>query len=132
MMDEAPVQDSRSKLSWIVPGDLVHGRDEGKQNLICLVESVGPNRIEARQITTQEPVVFDIGTGENIAVPSCRLDSIMPLPVEVHDILLGLDRKMRLGNQQISEAEKAILDYADQVYLAHPLGTTGRKGRKRT
>lgn len=132
MMDEAPVQDWRSKLSWLVPGDLVHGRDEGKQNLICLVECVGPSRIKTRRITTQEQVTFDIGTGENIETPGCRLDSIMPLPVEVHDVLLGLDRKMRLGNQQISEAEKAALDFADEVSLAHPLGTTGRRGTKIT
>lgn len=132
MDDEAPVQDWRSKLSWLVPGDLVHGRDEGKQDLICLVESVEPDRIKARRITTQERVTFYIDTGENIDVAGCRLDSIMPLPVEVHDVLLGLDRKMRLGNQQMSEAEKAALDFADEVSLAHPLGTTGRRGRKST
>lgn len=100
--------------------------------MICLVECVGPSRIKTRRITTQEQVTFDIGTGENIETPGCRLDSIMPLPVEVHDVLLGLDRKMRLGNQQISEAEKAALDFADEVSLAHPLGTTGRRGTKIT
>lgn len=132
MMDEAPVQDWRTQLSGLVSGDLVHGRDEGKQHLICLVQSVGPNRIKTRGITTQEQVTFDIGTGENVEAPGCRLDSIMPLPVDVHDVLLGLDRKMRLGDPQISEAEKAAFDFADKICLAHPLGTTGPKRKKWT
>ena len=130
MTQKASVSDLPSKLSWLVPGDIVHGRGEGKQNVICLVESVEPNRIKTRRITTQELMTFDIGTGENIEAPGCRLDSIMPLPVEVHDVLLGLDCKMRLGNQQMSEAEKVALDFADEVFLAHPLGTTGRKRRR--
>jgi len=77
-------------------------------------------------------VTFDIGTGENIVGLGCRLDSIMPLPVEVHDVLLGLDRKMRPGNQQMSAAEKAALEFADKVFLANPLGTTGPKRRRWT
>ena len=100
--------------------------------MIYLVEAVGPDRIRTRQITTQEPLTFDIETAESIEAPGCRLGSIVPLPVGVHDALIGLDRKMRLGNQQINEAEKAALDFAAEVYLAHPLGTTGRRGRKRT
>ena len=129
---EAILSDLRSKLSWVVPGDLVHGRDEGQQSWVCLVESVGPERIEARRITTQEHLAFDSETGANIDAAGCRLDSIMPLPLDVHDVLLGLDRKMRLGNRQISAAEKAALDFATEVYRAHPLGTTGRRGRKST
>lgn len=132
MMDEAPVQDWQSKLSWVVPGDLVSGREEGKRNLVYLVESVGPDCLRTRRITTQEKVTFDIETAEAIEAPGCRLGSIVPLPVEVHDVLLGLDRKMRLSDQPISDAEKAALDFADEVSLAHPLGTTGRRGGKTT
>lgn len=87
--------------------------------MICLVESVGPDRIEARRITTQEQVTFDIGTAANIEGPGSRLVSIMPLPVEVHDVLLGLDRRMRLGTMPLSEAEKEALQFVADFYSAH-------------
>lgn len=113
--------DLRSKLSLLVAGDIIHGRCAQGPNLFCLVESVTANRIETRRITTQCHVTFDIETGEEIGDPACRLDSIAPLPVDVHNVLLGLDRKMRLGTPPLDQAEKDALDFADEVYRAHPL-----------
>lgn len=127
MNDEVPLSNWRSSLSWLVPGDLVHRRCSEGQSLVCLVESLGPDRIVTRRITTQEPVTFDIETGEGVGAPGGCLDSIMPLPVDLHEVLLGLDRKRRLGDQPISPVEKDALDLADEVYAAHPLGTTGRE-----
>ncbi len=129
MNDEVPLSNWRSSLSWLVPGDLVHGRCSQGHSLLCLVESLGPDRIVTRRITTQEPVTFDIETGEVMGAPGGCLDSIMPLPVDLHDVLLGLDRKMRLGDQPLSPVEKDALDLANEVYAAHPLGTTGRRRR---
>jgi hypothetical protein len=52
-------------------------------------------------------------------VPDLR--SKLSLTVDVHNVLLGLDRKMRLGTPPLDQAEKDALDFADDVYKAHPL-----------
>ncbi len=110
-----------SKLSMIVPGDIIHGRCASGPSLICLVESVAADRIETRRITTQCHVTFDIKTGEDVDNSNCRLDSIAPLPVDVHNVLLGLDRKMRLGEPPLDQAEKDALRFLWDFYPAHPL-----------
>lgn len=110
-----------------IPGDLVHGRCDSGQTLVCLVEAVGRDRIATRRITTQEPVTFDIETGDGMGAPGGGLDSIVPLPLDLHDVLLGIDRKRRLLDRPFGLAEQDARDLADEVYLARPLGTTGRK-----
>lgn len=113
--------DLRSKLSLLVPGDIVRGRDTGGAILICLVEAVGRNRIEARRVATQAHVTFDVETGEEVDNPDSRLDSVEPLPVDMHNVLLGLDRRMRLGTMPLSEAEKEALQFVADFYSAHPV-----------
>ena len=113
--------DLRSKLSLLVPGDIIHGHHVEGPSLICLVEVVAADRLETRRITTQRHITFDIETGVEVGFPECRLDSIAPLPVDVHNVLLGLDRKMRLGRPPLSQAEKEALRFVADFYSAHPL-----------
>ena len=119
--DEATVTDLRSKLSLLVPGDIVRGHDTGGAILICLVEAVKPDRIETRRITTQDHVTFDVGTGEEVGNPESRIDSIEPLPLDMHNVLLGLDRRMRLGELPLNQAEKEALQFFADFYSAHPV-----------
>ena len=72
-------------------------------------------------MTTQDHVTFNIETGEDIESTRCRLDSIAPLPVDVHNVLLGLDRKMRLGQPPLNQAEVDALLFVADFYPAHPL-----------
>ena len=81
----------RSKLSKLVPGDIIHGRHSAGPSLTCLVEAVEPDRIETRRITTQRHITFDIETGVEIDFPECRLDSIEPLLLDVHNVMMELD-----------------------------------------
>lgn len=111
----------RSKLSKLVPGDIIHGHHPAGASLICLVEAVTSDLIETRRITTQRHITFDIESGVEIDFPECRLDSIAPLPVDVHNVLLGLDRRMRLGNVPLNQAEAQALSFATNFYRAHPL-----------
>jgi hypothetical protein len=68
-------------------------------------------------------VTFDIETGEDIddSPERCCLDSIAPLPVDVHNVLLGLDRKTRLGEPPLNQAEKDALIFDGRFYRAHPI-----------
>jgi len=118
---ETKVPDLRAKLSLLVPGDIVRGHDSGGAILICLVEAVGPDRIETRRVTTQDHVTFAVETGEEVGNPESRLDSVEPLSVDMHNVLLGLDRKMRLGTLPLSEAEKEALLFVADFYSAHPV-----------
>lgn len=113
--------DPRSKLRLLVPGDIIRGHDSGGAILICLVEAVGPDRVETRRLTTQDRVTFAIETGEEVDNPDSRLDSIEPLPLDVYKALLGLDRRMRLGKMPLSEAEKDALQFVADFYSVHPV-----------
>lgn len=114
----------RPKLSRLVPGDFIHGRCPSGPTLICLVESIGFDRIETRCITTQERYIFSIDTGLTVDDGVlCTIDSIAPLPLDVHSVLLGLDRRMRLGQTPLNRAEIDALIFVNHFYPAHPLQT---------
>ena len=61
----------------------------------------------------------------------CIIDSIEPLPIEVHDVLLGLDRKMRLTLDQnrlgLSQAEQAALGFVYDFFPRHPISTADER-----
>jgi hypothetical protein len=88
------------------------------------VEAVVADRIEARRVTTQDHVTFELSTG--LKLPDnggarCKIDSIAPLLVDVHNVLVGLDRKMRLRFDKLSREEKDALLFLDDFYPANPL-----------
>ena len=112
----------REKLCRLVPGDIIHGKCPEGPSLICVVESVTFDRIEVRCITLQDKLAFDIETGLTMGNDVlCTLDSIAPVPCDVHDVLLGLDRKMRLSEPPLNRAEIDALIFVGRFYRAHPL-----------
>lgn len=112
----------RPILSKLVPGDFIHGRCPDGPTLICLVESIDFHRIQTRSITTQRRYTFDVDTGlTNDDGVLCTIDSIAPLPLDVHHVLLGLDRRMRLGELPPNRAEIEALIFINHFYPAHPL-----------
>ena len=117
------MSDCKSKLGRLVPGDIFHASCPSKASLICLVEEISTNRIEARRVTTQDHVTFDLNTGHTFAPADvrCTIDSIAPLPVDIHNVMLGLDRKMRLRFEKLSRAEKDALLFIADFYPANPL-----------
>jgi hypothetical protein len=96
--------------------------------MVCLVESVTKTAIYARRVTTQTHLVFDRRTGVaevgEERVP-CTINSVAPLPVEIHNIFLGLDRKFRLEHDperlKLTEAEKRAYLYLDSHYPSNLL-----------
>ena len=116
--------DRGAKLSCLLPGDIFHAECPSGASLICLVEAITDGRIEARRVTTQDHVTFDLSTG--LSLPDdgearCVIDSIAPLPVDIHNVMLGLDRKMRLRFEKPDRAEKDALLFVADFYPANPL-----------
>lgn len=51
----------------------------------------------------------------------CTIDSIAPLPVDIHSVLLGLERKMRLRFDKLNRAEKDAPLFVADFYPANQL-----------
>jgi hypothetical protein len=95
-------------------------------SLICLVEAVTDDRILARRVTTQDNVEFDRSSGAALGNDApCTIDSIAPQPVEIHNIMLGLDRKMRLERDpekfKLNREEIQAIHFVNSYYPANPL-----------
>ena len=118
--------DWRRPLSRLVVGDIFHAKCPNGASFICLVEAVTDDRILARRVTTQDNVEFDRNTGTTLEneVP-CTIDSIAPLPLEIHNIMLGLDRKMRLQRDpekfKLNKEEIQAIHFVNAYYPANPL-----------
>lgn len=118
------VNDPKEELMRLLPGDIFHASCPNGASLICLVEAITDGRIEARRITSQDHWTFERGTGHTKGdTPElrCTIDSIAPVPVDIHNILLGLDRKMRLRFEKLSREEKDALLFVARFYPDHPL-----------
>jgi len=119
--------DWKSVLSQLDIGDLFHASCPSPASYICLVKAIAEDRIVSRRITTQEDVEFELATGFTLPFsekPRCRIDSIAPLPVVIHNVMLGLERKMRLSRGEsgrLNEEEKDALKFVADFYPANPI-----------
>ena len=113
-------------LSRLVVGDIFNAECPNGASLICVVEAVTDDRIKARRITTQDHLEFDRLTGATLGykVP-CTINSVAPLPVEIHNVMLGLDRKMRLQGDpekyRLNKEEIQAIHFVNAYYPANPL-----------
>ena len=98
-------------LSAIKVGDVIYGVAAGGQEKLMLVYRTTPDTIYARHVTTQTKVEFDRdGRSKRCeGGGSCTVVSVAPLPAEEHDVVLGLDCKMReakeLTDLRLTKAE---------------------------
>ena len=115
----------RSLTSFLV-GDIFHATCPNGASLIGLAEAVTDDRIPVRRVTTQDNVEFDRSRGLTLGneMP-CTIDSIAPLPLETHNITLGLDRKMRLQRDpekfKLNKEERQAVDFVKEYYSLNPL-----------
>lgn len=105
-------------LSTIDVGDIFNADTPFGGTVICLALVVTADSIRARDICRQgELLDFDRQTGVALWPGSeigttCTITSIAPLPPDVHEALLGLDRKYTRGwpltteELKLTEAEK--------------------------
>jgi hypothetical protein len=90
--------DREIMLSKLVVGDIFQADGLNGAHAPCLIYAVTATIIKARSVTTQAHYEFSRETGignwrDGLPV---TISSIAPLPVEIHNIILGMDRKYRL------------------------------------
>jgi hypothetical protein len=109
-------------------GDIFHAESPNGASLICLVTSVTIASLHARTVTTQKDYEFDRRTGVALSGPErcpCIVDSVKPMPPEVPQTFLELDRRYRLGGDperfKLLEAEKRALIFVASYYPENPV-----------
>jgi hypothetical protein len=99
----------RISLGTLDIGDLIHAEHPDGPKLIGLTLEVTATRIRVRNICRQEVMEFDRQTGLSVsgddAVP-WTIYSTEPMPPELHEALLGLDRKYGSGRELADEEYK--------------------------
>jgi hypothetical protein len=90
------MNDRKAALRSIAVGDIFHaGVGRSGASYPCLALQVRENAIFARRMTTQSVHWFDRTTGVEIDQDEVVIDSAAPLPDDIREIMLGLDRKYR-------------------------------------
>jgi hypothetical protein len=100
--------DRQAALRSIEAGNLFYALDAAGPVRICLGLSVSEKTILARSVTTQEIIKFDRRTGEAAHNRygfdfNYLIASIMPLPRDIHEIMLSLDRNGRAFEEKLAE-----------------------------
>jgi hypothetical protein len=90
-------------------GDIFHADCPNGAHLICLATSVTETTIHARSITNDQYMEFDRTTGTGIVTwrdrkTPCAIYSTSPLPEDVHNIILEMDRKTRFAEDPINRS----------------------------
>ena len=119
--------DREAALNNLAVGDIFHAESPNTPSMICLVMAVTETRIQARTVTHQLHMEFDRQTGVakwgDERVLGAVVNSVAPLPVDIHNVMLGLDRKMRLEQDperiKLNDAEKRALVYVGSHYSSN-------------
>jgi hypothetical protein len=123
--------DLKTFLAKLDVGDIFHAVAPNGASLICLVVSVNEATLRVRRITSQDDLVFDRQTG--LTQEGDVIDSVAPLPAEIHNAFLDLDRKYGAvaGQKDIfetnpdyfklTEVEKKALKFVGPYYAANSL-----------
>jgi|ERR1700733_1701359 hypothetical protein len=120
--------DREALIRNIKVGDIFHAESPNGASMICLATAVDQTTIHARRITTQDDFEFDrttgVGQSARRRVP-CTINSVAPLPPEIHNVFLGLDHRYRTSNDpernKLSQAEIDAILYIDKYYPANPI-----------
>jgi hypothetical protein len=114
-------------LDSLVVGDFFHARGPGGQSIVCLVLDLTKTTISARRVPTFEHYVFNISTGveqlQATGRPS-QIVSVEPLPIDLHNTLLWLDRRYRLrrlSNRFESRGDLKALLLAEEHFAKYPI-----------
>jgi hypothetical protein len=121
------VPDREALIRNIGVGDFFHATCPNGASMICLTTAVNDKTIQARRITTQTDHEFDRITGTEKSPDDilCTINSVAPLPPEIHDIFLGLDHRYRTSTDpersKLTQAEIDAIMYIAKYYPANPI-----------
>jgi hypothetical protein len=133
--------DRKAALGALEAGHLFYAVDTTGPVRICLVMSVSEKTILARSVATQEIIEFDRHTGGATHKRygfdfNYLIASIAPLPRDIHEIMLSLDRNGRAFEEKLAEdpdyespPDNSILNddqrqgllFIAEFYRTHPL-----------
>jgi hypothetical protein len=114
-------------LSKLERGDIAFGVSSEGQGMMLLVYDISETTIFARHVPSQTKAEFARnGQSKPIeGVGTITIKSAAPLPVETYNVVLGLDRKIRLMHSiehiRLTEDEKRVLREVEEFYNARPL-----------
>ena len=118
------MQSRRDLLQKLTTGDIFHAESPNGASLICLTLSINSYTVTARTVTTQMTFYFDINSGIALSgkdLVSCTIDSIMPLPIDIYQVMLGLDKKFRcqkdFAKLKLTDKEIQGLLFVEKHYL---------------
>jgi hypothetical protein len=118
----------KTLLGKLVAGDIVQADGPNGACPLCLIYAVTTTTIKARSVNTQAHYEFnrETGTGDWRDGGTVIINSIAPFPIEIHNIILGLDRKYRLLRDimeaALTDDEIRALLFASDHHLSNPLG----------
>lgn len=95
-------------LKTLRTGDIFNVEDAAGPVRVCLTISVTETAIVARSVTTQEIIEFDRRKGVAIhfwhsGKYEYVINSLAPLPRDIHEIMLSLDRRYRESEYKLAE-----------------------------
>lgn len=112
-------------LRGIQVGDLFDVAGNHGAPITCLATAIDETAIYARSITHQIDFKFDRKTGVGTGVDDPlggHIRSVAPLPHDIYQALIGLDRRYRGGgSHKLSENEKRALVFIYHYYEQHPI-----------
>jgi hypothetical protein len=110
-------------------GDVFYAVSESGATAICLVTGRDEDTVTSRRITTQDCCKFDRTTGKAVGeeFASGAITSVEPLPMEILNTYLAMDRQYRLGHRdndtlRLTDSQKTALLFVDDFYAKYPLG----------
>jgi hypothetical protein len=132
------MMDREAALRSIGIGDIFHAciHPDSGPSYICLALQVREDAILARRMTTQSVHWFDRATGAEIEDGRVVIDSVAPLPGDIHEIMLGLDRKFQEiefrqaedpdweppeGSSRLTPEQRRAFSFIAEFYPAHLL-----------
>jgi hypothetical protein len=122
------VDSLESALKRISAGDIFHASAPNGASMICLASEVTESIIHAKTVTSQFVFEFDRTTGvadweyEGRRV-RCVIDSVAPLPPEVHALMLELKEKYSTPSEdgRLTVDQKRALLFVSRFYPENPL-----------
>ncbi|MFC7053254.1 hypothetical protein ACFQI3_11190 [Hansschlegelia quercus] len=119
-------------LTRLLAGDVVHASSPGSSaNMTCIITSIDETAIHARRLIVPRDYIFDRRTGAEVEGGDAVIDSIEPLPIDVYNQIMWLDRKSRLSwdltKAKLSPADKNALLFLSDHYEKNqllPLGAS--------
>lgn len=133
------IHDRRALLDNLAVGDIFHASAPNGASLICLATGATDAIVQARTITHQMHLEFDRKTGIAEWNPAkgrpgkgsddlwiqCTIDSVAPLPPDIHNVMLFIDRVSRLKHLHdgagMSEPKKHAFLFVYSYYRENPL-----------